>query len=159
MSTLSPLEKADFEALSEFRYQLRRFLKFSEDAAQAEGLTPLHYLVLLHIKGFPNKDWLTIGQLAERLQIQHHGAVALVSRCEKAGLVKRSPSTEDRRQVCVKLTAIGDKQLNHLAELHRNELRSLSAVFRVGRISAFNDAGDADGENNNLPRVDGRKSL
>lgn len=147
MSALSPLEKADFEALSEFRYQLRRFLKFSEDAAQAEGLTPLHYLVLLHIKGFPDKNWLTIGQLAERLQIQHHGAVALVSRCEKAGLVTRSRSQEDRRQVCVRLTVIGEKQLHHLAQLHRNELRSLSAVFKVGRISAFNDSGNADGKN------------
>ena len=53
MSNSAPLEQADFEALSEFRYQLRRFLKFSEDAAQSAGLTPLHYLVLLHIKGFP----------------------------------------------------------------------------------------------------------
>jgi DNA-binding MarR family transcriptional regulator len=154
MSASSPLEKADFEALSEFRYQLRRFLKFSEDAAQAEGLTPLHYLVLLHVKGFPGKNWLTVGQLAERLQIQHHGAVALVSRCEKAGLVTRTPGKEDRRQVCVSLTATGEKQLHHLAELHRNELRSLSAVFKVGRISAFNDAGAADAGTANAMHAD-----
>ncbi len=142
MTTTPALEQADFEALSEFRYQLRRFLKFSEDAAQGVGLTPLHYLVLLHIKGFPDQDWATVGQLAERLQIQHHGAVALVSRCEKAGLVTRTPGLEDRRQVRVKLTAIGEKQLRHLAELHRNELRSLSNVFKVARISAFNDSGN-----------------
>ncbi|MES2027088.1 MAG: MarR family transcriptional regulator [Pseudomonadota bacterium] len=140
MSDSASLEQADYEALSEFRYQLRRFLKFSEDAAQSAGLTPLHYLVLLHIKGFPGQDWATIGQLAERLQIQHHGAVALISRCEKAGLVTRTPGVEDRRQVCVRLTAIGEKQLRHLAELHRNELRSLSNVFKVARISAFNDS-------------------
>lgn len=140
MSDSASLEQADYEALSEFRYQLRRFLKFSEDAAQSAGLTPLHYLVLLHIKGFPGQDWATIGQLAERLQIQHHGAVALISRCEKAGLVTRTPGVEDRRQVCVRLTAVGEKQLRHLAELHRNELRSLSNVFKVARISAFNDS-------------------
>lgn len=140
-SNSASAEPIDFQALSEFRYQLRRFLRFSEDAAQSVGLTPLHYLVLLHIKGFPDQDWATVGQLAERLQIQHHGAVALVSRCEKAGLVVRSPGKSDRRQVCVSLTSLGEKQLRHLAELHRNELRSLSKVFKVARISAFNDAG------------------
>lgn len=140
MSHSTPLEQSDFEALSEFRYQLRRFLKFSEDAAQSVGLTPLHYLALLHIKGYPGQDFVTIGQLAERLQIKHHGAVALVSRCEQAGLLKRTPGREDRRQVLVRLTALGEKQLRHLAELHRNELRSLSQVFKVARISAFNDS-------------------
>ncbi len=147
MTTTPALEQADFEALSEFRYQLRRFLRFSEDAAQSVGLTPLHYLVLLHIKGFPDQDWATVGQLAERLQIQHHGAVALVSRCEKAGLVTRTPGLEDRRQVRVKLTAVGEKQLRHLAELHRNELRSLANVFKVARISAFNDSGNGRDQN------------
>lgn len=142
MSHSTPLEQNDFEALSEFRYQLRRFLKFSEDAAQSVGLTPLHYLALLHIKGYPGQDFVTIGQLAERLQIKHHGAVALVSRCEQAGLLKRTPGREDRRQVLVRLTALGEKQLRHLAELHRNELRSLSQVFKVTRISAFNDSED-----------------
>lgn len=139
MSNPAQLEQGDFEALSEFRYQLRRFLKFSEDAAHSVGLTPMHYLVLLHIKGFPGQDWATVGQIAERLQIQHHGAVALVSRCENAGLVSRSQGREDRRQVCVSLTAVGERQLRHLAELHRNELRSLSKAFKVARISAFND--------------------
>src|SRR5690606_6896694 len=139
MDTPSTLKKSDFEALSEFRYQLRRFVKFSEEAAQSAGLTPLHYLVLLHIKGFPGQDWASVGQIAERLQIQHHGAVALVSRCEKAGLVTRSPGLEDRRQVRVHLTALGEKHLHHLADLHRKELSSLGHVFRVAQISAFND--------------------
>lgn len=134
-------EPIDYEALSEFRYQLRRFLRFSDTAIQNAGLTPLHYLVLLHIKGFPGQDWATVGQLAERLQIQHHGAVALLSRCEKAGLIVRSPGVADRRQVCISLTPLGEKHLRHLAELHRNELRSLSKVFKVAKISAFNDEG------------------
>jgi len=140
MSSSSTLQKNDFEALSEFRYQLRRFLKFSEEAAQSAGLTPLHYLVLLHIKGCPGQDWASIGQIAERLQIQHHGAVALVSRCEKAGLVMRSPGIEDRRQVRVQLTTAGEKHLHHLADLHRKELRSLGHVFQIAQISAFNDS-------------------
>lgn len=140
MSTSTPsLAKADFEALSEFRYQLRRFLRFSEDAAQSEGLTPLQYQLLLHIKGYPGRDWATVGELAERLQTQQHGVVALVSRCEAAGLVLRVPSQVDRRQVQVRLTAAGDSCLRRLAELHHKELRSLTGGFQVANISAFND--------------------
>lgn len=134
-----PLKKADFEALSEFRHQLRRFLRFSENAAHSAGLTPLQYLLLLHIRGYPGRDWATIGELAERLQAQHHGVVALVSRCEKAGLITRSPGKADRRQVEVRVTRAGEKCLQHLAGLHRDELRSLSSVFKVTHISAFND--------------------
>ncbi|HWW73154.1 MAG TPA: helix-turn-helix domain-containing protein, partial [Duganella sp.] len=85
--SLPPLAKDDFAALSEFRYQMRRFERFSEDAVQAQGITPLQYLLLLHIKGFPGRDWATVGELAERLQAKPHGVVALVSRCEAAGLV------------------------------------------------------------------------
>lgn len=133
------LEKADFEALSAFRYELRRFLRFSEDAAQSAGLTPLQYLLLLHIKGFPGREWATVGELAERLQARHHGTVALVSRCEKAGLVTRTPSSEDRRQVKVALTPLGEQYLVQLASRHRDELRSLAHVFQVPRISAYND--------------------
>ncbi len=134
-----PLKKDDYEALSQFRYQLRRFLRFSEDAASAEGLTPLQYQLLLHIKGYPGRAWATVGELAERLQTQPHGAVALISRCETAGLVSRSAGKSDRRQVTVHLTASGERCLGRLARLHRKELRSLSGVFRVAHISAFND--------------------
>ena len=70
------LSKADFSALSEFRYQMRRFERFSEAAVQAEGITPLQYLLLLHIKGCPTRDWVTAGELAERLQAKPHGVVA-----------------------------------------------------------------------------------
>ncbi|MFL9923540.1 MarR family transcriptional regulator [Herbaspirillum lusitanum] len=135
----SLLQKKDFEALSEFRYQLRRFLRFSEDAAQSEGLTPLQYLLMLHIKGFPGREWASISELAERLQAQHHGVVALVTRCVKAGLVTRTPDDKDKRQVQVRVTELGEQYLQRLAEMHRNELHSLAGVFQVSHISAFND--------------------
>jgi DNA-binding MarR family transcriptional regulator len=135
----SLLQKEDFEALSEFRYQLRRFLRFSEDAAQSEGLTPLQYLLMLHIKGFPGREWASISELAERLQAQHHGVVALVTRCVKAGLVTRTPDDKDKRQVQVRVTELGEQYLQRLAEMHRNELHSLAGVFQVSHISAFND--------------------
>jgi DNA-binding MarR family transcriptional regulator len=118
-----PLAKADFSALSEFRYQMRRFERFSETAVQAEGITPLQYLLLLHIKGYPGRDWATVGELAERLQAKPHGVVALVSR--------RSTSARDRRSVEIHLLPAGEAILTRLAELHRAELLSLEGSFVV----------------------------
>jgi DNA-binding MarR family transcriptional regulator len=128
------LAKTDFEQLSEFRYQMRRFERFSERAAQAEGITPLQYLLLLHVKGYPGRDWATIGELAERLKAQHHGVVALVSRCEALDLVKRKVSETDRRQVEVHLQKAGETVLVRLAALHRAELKSLQGAFSVPQI-------------------------
>ena len=128
------LHKTDFEQLSEFRYQMRRFERFSEQAAQGEGITPLQYLLLLHVKGYPGREWATIGELAERLQAQHHGVVALVSRCEAIELVERRVSERDRRQVEVHLLPAGEKLLARLAALHRAELRSLDGAFTIPRI-------------------------
>ncbi len=134
-----PPTKKQYEALSEFRYQLRRFLHFSEEAAKSAGVTPLQYLLLLHVRGFPGRDWALVGELAERLQMQHHGAVALLTRCEENGLVKRRSSLVDRRQVEVHLLPRGEQLLEKLAALHAAELRSLQGTFTVARITAFND--------------------
>ncbi|RKP58403.1 MarR family winged helix-turn-helix transcriptional regulator [Pararobbsia silviterrae] len=130
----TPLAKADFEQLSEFRYQMRRFERFSEQAAQSEGVTPLQYLLMLHIKGYPDRDWATIGELAERLQAAHHSVVALVTRCETAGLVRRRISETDRRQVEVHLLEKGESVLARLAQMHRAELTSLKGAFVVPHI-------------------------
>ena len=136
----APLKKSQYEALSEFRYQLRRFLHFSETAAKEAGLTPLQYLLMLHVRGFPGRDWATVNELSDRLQMQHHGVVALLTRCEEAGLVLRQKSKTDRRMVEVHLQAKGAAQLERLAALHEAELRSLGDTFQVARITAFNDA-------------------
>ena len=111
-----------YRALADFRYELRRFLRYSEDVTRRHGVTPLQYQLLLQIKGYPGDAEATVGGLAERLQAKHHGAVALVSRCEDAGLVKRRVSADDRRAVVVELTPKGDRLLERLARLHRNEL-------------------------------------
>ena len=118
----SALQKTDFEALAQFRYQLRLFLRFSEDACNASGITPLQYQLLLQTKGFPGRQWATLTELAERLQAKHHGVVALVTRCEALGLVQRVNSSSDLRQVEVHLTARGEKQVAKLARLHLSEL-------------------------------------
>ena len=130
------MTKDEFEALAQFRYDLRRFLRFSEQATHEHGVTPLHYLLLLQIKGYPGRDWATITELAERLQAKHHGVVSLVTRCESAGLVRRSTSTEDRRRVEVRLTAKGAKLVERLANLHRLELMSFRDVFNVSGVTA-----------------------
>ena len=129
--TSSRLSKKDFEALSNFRYQLRRFLRFSEEATHRHGITHLQYQLLLHIRGFPGREWATVSELAERLQAHHHGAVSLISRCEKLGLVKRQVGRSDRRSVEVHLTRAGSDVLNELAAQHREELLRLQGIFRV----------------------------
>ena len=130
------LTKAEFEQLSEFRYQMRRFERFSDQAAHGEGITPLQYLLLLHIKGHSARDWANVSELAECLQAQHHGAVALVSRCEALRLVRRHVSETDRRQVEVHLQKAGEDILSKLAGLHRTELASLGGIFRVPQIDS-----------------------
>jgi DNA-binding MarR family transcriptional regulator len=138
------LSKADYEKLALFRYQLRRFLRFSEDVTRRRGITMLQYLLLLQIKGFPGRDWATVGELAERLQAQHHGIVSLVSRCEGAGLVRRVASRNDGRRVEVRLTQKGARLLERLALLHRAELLSLRGAFAVPDLRAFHSGPYAD---------------
>jgi DNA-binding MarR family transcriptional regulator len=129
-----PLTKTEFEALSEFRFQIRRFERFSEDIVQTCGITPLQYLLLLHIKGYPGRVFATVGELAERLQAKPHGVVALVTRAEERGLVERRQSEVDKRRVQVHLLPEGERVLMHLAELHRTELLSLGSVFSIPHI-------------------------
>ena len=129
------LGKLDFTTLSEFRYQMRRFERFSDDVIQAHGITPLQYLLLLHIKGFPGRDWATVGELAERLQAKPHGVVALITRCEAAGLVERRHSHADRRRVEIHLLGDGEAMLAKLAQLHRSELLSLEGVFAIPKLT------------------------
>ncbi len=126
-----PFTKRDFETLSDFRYQLRRFQHWSEQLTRRLGVTNLQYLLLLHVKGYPEREWATITELAGRLQAQHHGVVALVSRCEKLGLVERRPGRSDGREVEVHLTRKGDRTIDRLARLHREELMRLEGVFTV----------------------------
>lgn len=136
-SFASSMSKADFEELAHFRYQLRRFLRFSEDVTRKQGVTMLQYLLMLQIKGFPGREWATVGELAERLQAKQHGVVSLVSRCQAAGLVKRSVSESDGRRVEVSLTGKGARCLAQLANLHRAELLSLQGEFTVPDLGAF----------------------
>ena len=125
------ISKTTLERLSEFRYQLRRFERFSERAARAHGVTPLQYLMLLHLKGYPGREYANVGELAERLQAQPHSVVALINRCEKRGLVRRCASARDGREVEVHLLEAGERLLVELAALHRSELKSMRTMFSL----------------------------
>ena len=126
--------------MAEFRYQLRRFLRFSELAARAAGLEPQQYLLLLALQGLPRGMQPTVGVLAERLQLRHHSTVELVDRLERRGLVKRSRGARDRRQILLRTTPRGGRILRRLAQHHREALqmvgpqlvRALRAVVRPG---------------------------
>jgi DNA-binding MarR family transcriptional regulator len=120
------LSRADYESLSSFRHALRQFLKFSEEAARAVGLTPTQQQALLAIKGFPGREHVTNGELAERLHIKHHSAVGLINRLEAQGLVVRKKSDSDRREVYVTLTERGAELLEQLTAVHQQELRHIA---------------------------------
>jgi DNA-binding MarR family transcriptional regulator len=115
---------ADYRALSEFRYHIRRFLHFSEEASRAEGLEPQQHQILLAIRALRERQGPTIGELAEHLILRHHSAVGLVDRLERQGLVERVRDGDDRRQVRIQLTGEGAARLRRLSAVHREELRS-----------------------------------
>jgi len=127
----APVTKRQYEALANFRYRMRQFLRYSEEITRRHGLTPLQYQLMLQVKGYPGREWATISELAERLQAKHHGVVSLITRCQRAGLVQRAQSDVDRRTVHVKLTSKGAAALARLAELHRDELLAHRDRFDV----------------------------
>jgi DNA-binding MarR family transcriptional regulator len=121
------LTKHDFEALARFRSGIRRYLRFSEETVRAHGVTPQQYQLLLALKGFPDREWATVRELADRLQLRHHSVVELVNRAQARGLVDRGPHPDDARMVRIQLTEDGEQTLAHLSALHRDELRRLDA--------------------------------
>jgi DNA-binding MarR family transcriptional regulator len=126
----SRITKSQYELLAELRRALRRFQLFSREAARASGLTAQQHQALLAIKGFPGRDYLSIGELAERLQVRHHSAVGLVDRLARQGLARRAPSEADRRRVEVRLTARGEAKIERLSAAHIRELRQLGPGLR-----------------------------
>jgi DNA-binding MarR family transcriptional regulator len=121
---MKKLTRSDYQALAEFRYQIRKFLRFSEQAVRAAGMETGQYQLMLAIKGMPDGVRPRIRELASRMQIQHHSAVELVNRLESGGYVWRERAQDDRREVLLALTPKGDRVLGELALHHHDELRS-----------------------------------
>lgn len=123
------LSKDIYEYLGEFRYQLRKFQKFSDAAAQEVGLTPQQHQLILAIKGYPGRDFATPRELAERLQITHHACVGLIDRCEQLGLVYRRQNPDDKRSVLIEVTLHGAEILEKLSEIHLDEIKRIG-IFK-----------------------------
>jgi DNA-binding MarR family transcriptional regulator len=126
--------------LAQFRYQLRRFLRFSEEAARACGVTPQQHQLMLGIAGFAEAGAATISQLAEFLQERNNSVVGLVERAAQSALVRRESGARDRRQVVVSLTAHGEEILAKLSELHMDEVQRMRSGF-VSRNRAGSGVG------------------
>ena len=154
------LVKAQYEALAAFRYALRQFIHFSEAAAQAAGITPQQHQALLAIKGFPGRESVTVGELAQRLQLRHHSAVGLINRLVTEGLVSRATSTDDRRKVFVQLTSRGENVLAKLSSAHSEQLKQIGPELnlllkRLGCIDEEDRVSAKDGKS--LRHLDSRR--
>jgi len=124
MTTRRRSPPVEYRALAEFRYQIRRFLRFSEDAARSAGLEPQQHQLLLAVKGAPPEARVSISWLAERLQLQHHSVVGLIDRLIRHRLVTRRRDSADHRRVLIALTRRGEQLLHRLSLFHQDELRS-----------------------------------
>lgn len=119
----------DYRTLAEFRFQIRRFLAFSERAARAHGLDAQQHQLLLALKGLPADTAPTVGALAERLHVRHHSAVGLIDRLDQKGLVARESDPADRRRVLVRISPRGEAILRKLTHLHQEELSSAGPLL------------------------------
>jgi DNA-binding MarR family transcriptional regulator len=133
---------AEYQALAELRYRLRRFVGEGDAVARAAGLEPQQYLLLLALRGLPEGVEATIQTLADRLALKHHSAVELIDRLEAHGYVRRSRSRDDRRRVLVALLPRGEKLLEQVARDRIGELRASGAAL-VNAISALLENGHA----------------
>ena len=132
---------SDTRALAEFRYELRLFLAFSEQAARQAGIEPQQHQLLLAVGGLPARQRPTIRTLAERLCVQHHTVVALVDKLSVRGLVRRERSTEDKREVLVRLTEPGADLLQHLSRKHRANLQRIGPEMVAALAAILGDRG------------------
>lgn len=127
--------EAMVRSLARFRYALRKFLRFSENAARSCGVTPQQHQLLLGIQGFSGRGQASVGELAEFLQERHHSVVGLVERAEQSGLVRRAQDAADRRVVNVALTAKGKRILLRLTRRHYEEARRLRGLWETCELS------------------------
>jgi DNA-binding MarR family transcriptional regulator len=119
----------DYQALAELRFHIRRFLRFSEQVARSAEIEPQQYQLLLAIKGLPAGIKPTIGELAERLQLQHNSTVELADRLVDRRLIERQRDPHDQRYVILILTAEGEALLQQLAFYHRAELQTVGPAL------------------------------
>lgn len=126
----SSLSRADYTLLASFRHALRQFLHFSEEASRKTGVPPHQHQAMLAIAAAAGGDHITVGKLAEQLQITHQSAVGLAGRMESKGLVKKRHSSTDKRLVFIRLTTAGRRVLENLSAAHKAEIARISPVLK-----------------------------
>ena len=133
------ITSAEYTALAELRYLIRKFVGEGDAVARAAGLEPQQYLLLLAIRGLPEGQDATIQALADRLALKHHSMVELIDRLELHDYVRRSRSRDDRRRVLVTLLPRGERVLEQVARQRISELRSSGAalVKAIDTLPAF----------------------
>lgn len=136
----------DYAALAAFRYEIRRFLHFSEAAARSIGIEPQQHQLLLTLKGLITGKRPTITTIAERMQLQHHSAVELINRLARRGFVRRYRSRADKRQVYVRLTKSGEEVLRQLSLHHLQEIKTTGPTLARALITVITSAQQSDGE-------------
>lgn len=122
------LSREDYAALAAFRKALRKFVRLTEERARDAGLSPQQHQVLLAIRARTDRDWASVGEIADSLQLKHHATVGLVDRCQTAGLVERAADPDDRRVVRVVLTSKGQNQLDTITS---ENLVGLQTLLRI----------------------------
>jgi DNA-binding MarR family transcriptional regulator len=147
------LTLSDYQSLAELRYQIRRYLCFSEQVARAAGLEPRQHQLMLALKGLPKGIRPRIGELAERLQIQHHSTVELVNRLSAGGYVRRHRAGRDRREVLLALTPKGERVLGELSLHHRSELCTQGPALVAALKRAMQATKSSDGAGGKAARV------
>ena len=148
-----PLTEAEYRALAEFRFQLRKFMRHMEEEVRQLQVNPQQYQLVLAIKGLPKDEVPSISCLAERMQLNHNSMVELVDRCEENGLIKRVRSGSDRRQVTLSITSEGEGLLKRLGSAARNELRSIGAQLVDSVVKVTGDHRPAKGGSDNKGRL------
>lgn len=141
-----PLADPEYRALAEFRYQLRKFLRYTEEQVRDVGVKPQQYQLMLAIKGLPLNTTPTISVLANRMQLNHNSMVELVDRCEERDLLSRVHSSADRRQVTLSITANGDALLGRLVSASRHELRNIGPILVESILRLILDRDGAQAE-------------
>jgi DNA-binding MarR family transcriptional regulator len=129
MQTLAKLSNTDYRSLAAFRFEIRKFLAFSEQAARSVGIEPQQHQLLLAVRGMSSDARPTIRAAAERLCVKHHTAVALVDKLERRGLLMRERGSEDKREVLLRLTLEGEAMLRELSALHRDQLQTVGPAM------------------------------
>jgi len=137
---LPKLTTPSYQLLAAFRYEMRKFLAFSEHAARDAGIEPQQHQLLLAVRGLPDGARPTIGTIADRLCVQHHTAVALVDKLEERALLVRERGESDRREVLLRLTRAGEALLRRLSALHRQQLQVVGPAL-VTALQSIVDSG------------------